>query len=174
MPETAAGRMDAMGRLSSLIVVPGLSSLYRLQDPFEREDYGLPPDALAVAREAPGGACRRAAQRPGKTHGTDGLLRAAAPRARDAGDRDGHRSLAAFQRAARHFTGRLLAYGAAATQRFRPHPEQLLLRGVGIGDETTIEPGRRTRHRGHHLRDPSAGARFCGSEDRARSPQPLP
>ena len=36
--------------------------LERLQDPFQREDYGLPADAFAVAGEAPASPTRRCAQ----------------------------------------------------------------------------------------------------------------
>src|ERR1051325_11308476 len=136
------------------IILRALSSLERAQDPFEREDHGLPADALPVAGEAARLRAHRAVPRPGEPHRADALRGGPARAPRPPGDGHRNRSLAALELAACNLARRLLAYRAVRAQRLGAHAEELLFRLVGIGDEAPVEPGRRARRRGHDLRYP--------------------
>src|SRR5712692_65810 len=157
MPATAAG-------LTELILL--LSSAKHFQHALQRPDDGLYAHAFAIPREAarfaPDGV---AAARPREAHHSHRLRCAAAGRSGDAGH--GHRNVAAaaLERAARHLACGLLADRTAAFERFGPHPEELLLRVVRIRNEAALEPPGRSRHRGHRLGDPAAGAGFGGDEN---------
>src|SRR5712692_8832501 len=157
MPATAAG-------LTELILL--LSSATHFQHALQRPDDGLFAHAFAIPREAarfaPDGVV---AARPREAHHPHRLRCAAAGRSGDSGH--GHRyvAAAALERAARHLAGGLFADRTAAFKRFSPHPEQLLLRVVRVGDEAALEPVGGSRYRGHGLRHPAAGAGFGGDED---------
>src|SRR5215813_2452852 len=118
--------MDAM----EPIILRALSSLERAHDPFEREDHGLPSDALPVAGEVARLRAHCVAPRPAEAHRADGLLGRPARRTRHPGDGHRNRSLAALERAARHLARGLLADGAVRLEGGRPHAEELLLRLV--------------------------------------------
>src|SRR5438105_9011313 len=150
-----------------------LSPVKGFQYPFQGVDNGLAAHALAVAGEAQGFAAHFLVARPGEAHGADRLVLAAAGRAGNAGDRERDGRLAAPERAERHFTRRLLAHRPMYPQGIGAHAEHLLLGAIRIRHETAVEPRRRSRHRGHDLRRPSAGAGLGGGKHRFRSLEAL-
>src|ERR671914_2949821 len=164
MPATAAGLTELIARLSSA---------EGLHDPFERVDDRLSAHGVAVAGKVLRFASHPVGRCPGKADHPHRLLAAAAARARDAGDREGDRPLAARKRPPRHLARSLLAYRAVLFQGGRPDPEQLPLGSVRVSDIAALEPPGRSRDRGHRLRHPPARARFGRHEHPARRLQAL-
>src|SRR5688572_8877090 len=159
MPATAAGLTAFMSALSSLEM---------LQNPFEGPDYRLAPHAFPVAGELARLAGYGAPARPREAHRADGLSRAAAAGAGDAGHGKRDRALAAVERALRHFARGFLADRAVRVQRALLHTEQLTLGLVRVSHEAALEPGGGPGHRRDDLRRPAPGTRFGGDELRAR------
>jgi len=97
---------------------------------------------------------------PGDEYQADRLFRRAAAGTCDTGDGQGNIRLAILQGAGGHFRSSLRADRAIGLQGAVTDPEHRDFRGVAIGHEAAVEPGRAAGDFGHALRDPAAGAGF--------------
>jgi len=123
--------------------------------------HGLPAYRMAIACEMLFNTMTRLpAPLPGDKHQTDRLFSRAAAGPRDAGHGQGEIRIAMHQGAGNHFGGGLRADRAMGLQGGVTDPEHRDFRGVAVGHEAAVEPGRTAGDFGHALRDPAAGAGF--------------